>query len=1183
MAGLFNDLWSNFRDATKITLDINKERPVVKLLKTTVSSLENILKGIDVFLKSNGVDIKDAYAKATDKGKSLLDLAKDKLSQVKEKGYLNTAKDITSQLKDKVKGFMDTDTGPPDEEGTESNKPSLLDKGKKLLNNLKDKLSAKEENKEKTSWLDKDKERQAKRKKEIEEEKKALKDEAAKKGKASWLGKILSGIMSLGGFLIKGITGIIGPAVKGITSAVKFMGGFVVRGIGKALFGMVPVLAGNIAKGLSSLVGGGLAAAGKTAWAGVKGVAGSILPVAKTGLLTAARGAGMVLTGPVGWAIAAGAAIYGGYKLYKYLTRNNVADTIYGKLTKLRLQMYGFNDMYKEYYSKIFDLEMLMKDYTKFTNYQVQIAKLDKDIINKIMDIFSVTREEKEKYAILNNWFMKRFIPGYKSFVSALWSINNSIFLDDLDKLKQAELEEFVTKFNIPNAIFNITEIPIFDNPKTLVSKQDVDTLLVNISNEIRNKKTQGKTDTQKAAEQNKLQQAKLQNKANELISDNKKATETITPKPVQTPSSLKNIPASDQEGETKPKDFNDKTSMQQLSQKANGKLNIAQGELIPGGMDLAGISTKLDKTKIYNLDPNVRELFTGMAKEYHALTGKTIPVNEAFRSFEDQEKLYQKYPEKAAKPGNSTHEYGLAIDINQDVTEELDRLGLLRKYGFTTSIGGEKWHIEPIGVSLNPTMAKTDPNFRYKAIESSPGNGGGGYGLDSSSILKKRNIPYQLAIYNSNSENPIDLEKMKENTPNETFIVNKNTSKTVAKAPGASGSSPTMSSSTINNTTSIKPSTIALEGSTNIPKTTTPITQKETIPSLETNRPVVPPVSGNIDISKYASLGPVVAIKQAAKVVGMDENVMINFAKLESSLNPNAKAKTSSAAGLYQIVDDTWKELVKKHGAKYGITLESDRFNPYYNALMGAELAKENLTKLKGYKEAEVGEDTALYLAHFLGLNGANKFFAQVNSNPDAPVQTAVSPAAYNANKNLMQGKTVEGLLDTIDAKVSSAGGTQVASYSGNKASENKVSSSNYSSGLMNASYETPINKSSASGSKPSISSSRVDLSTPVTPQRSTTPPISTSSQNYSQMFNTGKMESILSEQLTTLTQIARLLNSMNEKFDMSKLSESITTSFSDIKNKITSDKDSKITMPNANKNSPATTIDLSRRKIVA
>ena len=154
-------------------------------------------------------------------------------------------------------------------------------------------------------------------------------------------------------------------------------------------------------------------------------------------------------------------------------------------------------------------------------------------------------------------------------------------------------------------------------------------------------------------------------------------------------------------------------------------------------------------------MDPQVVELFTGMAKEYNMITGKNISVNEAFRSYEDQAALHRKYPNKAAPPGRSLHEFGLAVDINTVDVKALDELGLLRKYGFATSVGGETWHLEPIGVSLNPNLAKTDMAFREQAIKNSPGRGGLGFGFANGKKWS-RNIPFQKSIFAANPTTPI-------------------------------------------------------------------------------------------------------------------------------------------------------------------------------------------------------------------------------------------------------------------------------------------------------------------------------------------------------------------------------------------------------------------------------------------
>src|ERR1700710_2470252 len=63
-----------------------------------------------------------------------------------------------------------------------------------------------------------------------------------------------------------------------------------------------------------------------------------------------------------------------------------------------------------------------------------------------------------------------------------------------------------------------------------------------------------------------------------------------------------------------------------------------------------------------------------------------------------------------------------------------------------------------------------------------------------------------------------------------------------------------------------------------------------------------------------------VAALKNAAQATGSDFHYLLGTAMRESSLKPNAQSATSSAAGLFQFVDQTWLGLVKDHGAQHGL-----------------------------------------------------------------------------------------------------------------------------------------------------------------------------------------------------------------------------------------------------------------------
>src|SRR3546814_8764107 len=53
-------------------------------------------------------------------------------------------------------------------------------------------------------------------------------------------------------------------------------------------------------------------------------------------------------------------------------------------------------------------------------------------------------------------------------------------------------------------------------------------------------------------------------------------------------------------------------------------------------------------------------------------------------------------------------------------------------------------------------------------------------------------------------------------------------------------------------------------------------------------------------------------AIAQASRRTGMDFGYLYKQARIESGLRPDAKARTSSATGLYQFIDQSWLAALK-------------------------------------------------------------------------------------------------------------------------------------------------------------------------------------------------------------------------------------------------------------------------------
>src|ERR1700733_14179943 len=66
-------------------------------------------------------------------------------------------------------------------------------------------------------------------------------------------------------------------------------------------------------------------------------------------------------------------------------------------------------------------------------------------------------------------------------------------------------------------------------------------------------------------------------------------------------------------------------------------------------------------------------------------------------------------------------------------------------------------------------------------------------------------------------------------------------------------------------------------------------------------------------------------AIRQAAQATGTSFQYLLATARVESGLNPQAGASTSSARGLFQFIETTWLATIKQAGAALGFGRYAD------------------------------------------------------------------------------------------------------------------------------------------------------------------------------------------------------------------------------------------------------------------
>jgi hypothetical protein len=189
-------------------------------------------------------------------------------------------------------------------------------------------------------------------------------------------------------------------------------------------------------------------------------------------------------------------------------------------------------------------------------------------------------------------------------------------------------------------------------------------------------------------------------------------------------------------------------------------------------------------------------------------------------------------------------------------------------------------------------------------------------------------------------------------------------------------------------------------------------------------------------------------AIRQAASATGTSFDYLLATAQIESGLNPGAQAQTSSAGGLFQFIDQTWLGIVKAVGPTLGLGTYAQaiqrgtdgryqvvdpatrqailglRNDPTASATMAGAFTRTNAAQLF----QTIGRqptDGELYMAHFLGADGAGKLISAVSNQPQAAAAT-LFPAAASANRSIFydgsRPRTVAEVYSRIDSRFQAA-----------------------------------------------------------------------------------------------------------------------------------------------------------------
>lgn len=689
-------------------------------------------------------------------------------------------------------------------------------------------------------------------------------------------------------------------------------------------------------------------------------------------------------------------------------------------LEAVRFKTYGIKQMKHNQVSSIRNLEDTVSEYISITGGQAAFKGDVADIIKKVGSEFGISSPSDKQAESWMKWFSNRFLPVFISFISSGAQLTGKKIADEIEpSLKDSQKYDIALRLAGTSDVWKQLDSPwadeplLNDNPDEC--KDNLQLLKDKAGKEILN--------DPKASSREKMQRSEAIKNAmvnNTGLAAPEKPAYDISklfnrdPEPVKTSS----------EGEQQK--TLDVKPVEKQATVTQSKVPLAQGPSVDPSEGDQYI--KMAKgTTLNGLNPEMLRNLKMMAAEYGKATGKSITINSGVRTYAEQEAQYKKDPSKAAKPGFSLHEFGLALDINSDILNDLDKLGLMRKYGFTRPVGGETWHTESAGIQVNIDKAKKDPNFASDAIKKSLGLGGGGYATVPNNTKGRRNPQLAMSLLNdgaSGSAPASDKDKAKDAlTPSSNIPKEESKTpapRTVSGPPGSSTDTPKSGSAPVTKQAS-SPSSGG-SSTPNSPQSTMAASNsananygkgqdfKQTEPGSLNKAPV--------DTGKPGDVKSIIA--EAAKRTNTDVNTMLTFAAIESGLNPAAKAGTSSATGLYQFISSTWKTMISKYGRKYNLDASASPTDPMANALMGGEFLNENARAIASVKPNPTATD--LYLAHFLGAGGAKTF---LRANPSA-IGADIMPGPAKANRPIFydgsRPRTIAEIYNVLNNKVQKA-----------------------------------------------------------------------------------------------------------------------------------------------------------------
>ena len=158
---------------------------------------------------------------------------------------------------------------------------------------------------------------------------------------------------------------------------------------------------------------------------------------------------------------------------------------------------------------------------------------------------------------------------------------------------------------------------------------------------------------------------------------------------------------------------------------------------------------------------------------------------------------------------------------------------------------------------------------------------------------------------------------------------------------------------------------------------------------------------------------------QQSAALKGNLSSFVNKVVGVESGGDPTARNPNSTATGLGQFVESTWLEMFQRYFPDRAASMsEAAILALREDAAMSRQMvelyAQQNARVLEGAGLAV--NEASLYLAHFLGPDGAMKV---LSASATTPISKLLGSGQINANQSILEGKTAGQVVQWADQKM--------------------------------------------------------------------------------------------------------------------------------------------------------------------